>query len=99
MNSLEKRQDRAAIVREMVTLSQSNEPTDIARWKQLDAQQESLRVQIEQSERASALRSELSQLRDADLPNVGMEEHALTPSQQRRSSLEYKREFNHFLRT
>jgi HK97 family phage major capsid protein len=100
MNNLEKRQDRAAIVREMVTLSNSNDAASQNRWRELDSQQESLRVQIEQSERASALNTELSQVRNAERPNVGS---AYGTPQSRslavRSTESYKEDFENYVRT
>jgi HK97 family phage major capsid protein len=101
MNALEMRQERAALVREMVTLSQSNDANSVARWKQLDAKQESLRTTIEQSERASALSTEMDTVRNAERPNIeGPEQYsALTSNQQARSTESYKRSWNHFLRT
>jgi HK97 family phage major capsid protein len=104
MNALELRQERAALVREMVTLSQSNEPNDVSRWKQLDAKQEGMRVTIEQTERASALNTEMNTVRDAERPNVGddmggYETHTLTPNQQARSTPQYKRDFENWCHT
>src|ERR1035441_8941242 len=71
MNASEKRVERAALVRSMVELSSANDAASQSRWRELDQQQELLRVQIEQSERASALSTEMGQLRNADLPHVG----------------------------
>ncbi len=101
MNNLEMRRERAALVREMVTLSQSNEPNANSRWRELDEKQESLRVQIEQSERASALNDEMNEVRNAERPNIeGNETHSpLSASQQARSTASYKKSFDHWLRT
>ena len=100
MHNIEMRQDRAKIVREMVELSQANDATSQNRWRELDAQQESLRVQIEQSERASALNVEMNSIPNAERPNVG-EEHQqpLGPNHLVRSTPGYKREFDAWLRT
>jgi HK97 family phage major capsid protein len=101
MNNLEKRQERAALVREMVELSQANDAASQSRWRELDAHQESLRVQIEQTERASALSTEMDTVRNAERPNVGtdMGHSTLTASQQARSTASYKKSFEHWLRT
>jgi HK97 family phage major capsid protein len=70
MNAPEMRQERAALVREMVTLSQANDAASQGRWRELDAQQESLRTQIEQTERSSALNTEMTQVRDTQPPPI-----------------------------
>lgn len=102
MHSLELRQERAALVREMVTLSQANDAASQNRWRELDAQQESMRVQIDQSERASALNTELNTVRNAERPNIDSSEYdgrTLTASEELRSTAEYKRDFDTYLRT
>lgn len=107
MNAIEKRQERAAIVREMVELSQANDVASADRWKQLDAQQESLRVSIEQTERASALNREMNTVQNPERPPVGDslgDDGATTqrvrgPHYAARSSKAFALEFEHMLRT
>ena len=104
MNALEMRQERAALVREMVTLSQSNDASSVARWKQLDAKQESLRTTIEQSERASALSTEMNMVPNGERPNIGNEHEydqrtVLTPNQEARSTKQNRADFERWLHT
>ena len=101
--SLSLRQDRFAIVQEMRTLANSTSPADASRWKELNAKQDALRVQIENDERTTLLETELSQVRNAERPNVGMElASATTPAARLlalRSSESYKKDFETYIRT
>jgi HK97 family phage major capsid protein len=101
MNNLELRQERAAIVREMVSLSASAEPADISRWKQLDSTQERMRVQIEQVERSAGLDADMQEVRNpgGHRPNLGNELNEATPDLLRRSAPSFKRDFDVYLRT
>src|SRR5450755_1841538 len=108
MNASEKRVERAALVRSMVELSSANDAASQSRWRELDQQQELLRVQIEQSERASALNTEMSTIRNAQLPGVGDEgygdndatsQRTVGPHHEARSTKAFSREFEHYLRT
>lgn len=106
--SLQLRQNRADIVSEMRTICASKNPADVARWKALDEQQENLRVQIASGE-TSRLETELSTVRDRQLPNISTEHLSLdrsTPAgaamgaqHEARSTSGYKKEFDHWLRT
>lgn len=102
-DSLSLRRDRFAIVQEMRTLANSTKPADAARWKELDAKQEQLRVQIENDERTSQLETELAQVRNAERPNIYMPgDRAATPAEQLlalRSSKSYERDFETYIRT
>ena len=102
--SLQLRQDRFAIVQEMRTLANSTKPADASRWKELDAKQEALRVQIENDERTSTLEKELAQVRNAERPNISYpgNERAANPQAQAlaiRSTDSYKADFETFIRT
>lgn len=105
MNSLQLRQDRFAIVQEMRTLADSTKPADAARWKELDAKQEQLRAQIENSERTSQLETELNQVRNADRPALDNDGTGIVRSsgtnrvQEIRSSKQYASEFETYIRT
>jgi HK97 family phage major capsid protein len=107
MTAQEMRLDRSSIVREMHTLANSTAPADASRWKELNEKQERLRVSIENTERTEALDKELSQVRNAERPNVpgngyGELETATTPWARAlaiRSSESYKREFETYIRT
>jgi HK97 family phage major capsid protein len=104
MNSLELRQERAVIVREMVTLSQSTDLADVSRWRSLDEEQQRLLVTIEQTERSSGLMQEMERVNRPPHPRLGNEDDTgdirnLTPLQQARSTPAYKRDFDQWLRT
>ncbi len=102
-DSLSMRRDRAALVREMHTLANSTAPADAQRWAQLNAQQETLRVQIENIEATSRLQTELDQVRNAERPNIITPgDRAATPTEQLfalRSTESYKRDFETYIRT
>ncbi len=55
MSTTALRQERAAIVREMRQCLDSSDPITQQRWRDLDVQQEALKLQIERSERAAAM--------------------------------------------
>ncbi|MGA7968080.1 MAG: phage major capsid protein [Terriglobales bacterium] len=103
MDTLSLRQDRFAIVQEMRTLANSTKPADAARWKQLDAQQEQLRVQIENDERTSSLEKELAQVRNAERPNIHVPGERAATAPERifaiRSQDSYKKDFETYIRT
>lgn len=105
MDNLQLRQDRFAVVQEMRTLANSTKPADAARWKELDAKQEQLRVQIENSERTSQLETELNQVRNADRPAIDHDGTGIVRSsgtnrvQEIRSSKQYASEFETYIRT
>ncbi len=101
--SLELRQQRHAISLEMRKLCNSTSPADASRWKELDAKQEALRLQIEQTERTDSLETELAQVRNAERPNVGATLPLGTTPEARllalRSTDSYKQEFETYIRT
>jgi HK97 family phage major capsid protein len=70
MDSSQLRRDRFSIVTEMRTLADSTKPADASRWKELNEKQEQLRTQIENSERTSALETEMAQVRNNNRPPI-----------------------------
>jgi HK97 family phage major capsid protein len=99
--SLRLRQDRHALVQEMRTVCDSKNPSDAARWKELDVKQEALRAQIQDAE-TNNLETEMSTVRNADRPNVDTRDSAtlfgngtpaLTRSQEIRSTAAYRKQF------
>lgn len=103
MKNNELRQERHAISLEMGKRLELGTPEAMGEWKELDAKQESLRVRIEAGERQEKLATELAQVRNADLPNVGNEiANATTPALRAlamRKSDSYKADFEAFIRT
>jgi len=102
-DSLSMRRDRAALVKEMHTLANSTSPADAQRWAQLNAQQDTLRVQIDNIEATSRLQTELDQVRNAERPNIITPgDRAATPAQQLlalRSTKSYEQDFETYIRT
>jgi HK97 family phage major capsid protein len=101
--SLRLRQERHAIVQEMRTLCEKKDPASIARWKQLDDQQMSIRQKIASAE-TDNLETEMSEIRNADRPYVNTRESAsafgdrgnvrpLSRTDQIRSTPEYRDKF------
>lgn len=98
--SVQLRQERAAIVREMSQVLAGNRADKMARWRELDTKQEELRARIEQSERET----ELAEVRNPQRPGFGdpnmvLEARELTADEQRLASPEYRRAFNNYART
>jgi HK97 family phage major capsid protein len=82
--SVQKRKERAFIVREMGELLVQGTPAALSRRKELDDKQEKLRVDIETCERREGYQ----------LPGINTEyERALTPVDEQRSAQEYRKNF------
>ncbi|MGB9071457.1 MAG: phage major capsid protein [Terriglobales bacterium] len=109
--SLELRQERAELVRQMCALT--NSPADASRWKELNEKQEALRLQIQTTENG-ALTAEMEAMPSVasrQLPPVGdpgsyssaergeTRRVALTPDEEKRSTPEYKAAFEQYIRT
>jgi HK97 family phage major capsid protein len=72
--AVELRQERAVIVKEMSAVIASAKP-DLNRWKELNAQQEQLRVRIDATESTNSLQNHMGSYDRgrAELPNIGPE--------------------------
>lgn len=101
--ALELRAERHAISLEMGKALELGTPDAMARWKELDSQQEAKRVTIDAIERQESLEKELAAVRNAERPNVGAVLAAATTPQARllalRSTDSYKKEFETYIRT
>lgn len=98
--SIRLRQERASLVELMKPLASSKSPADAQRWAQLDREQEALRARIVTAEQSN-LDDEMSQVRNVQRPNINsdFEGRTLSPSQEIRSTAQYKRDFDTWLRT
>jgi HK97 family phage major capsid protein len=95
--ALELRQERYAI---SLKMNEALEKNNMSEWKRLDGLQEELRTRIMATERTSELNTYMNRVDNAELPNVGDDYgRSLTPTQQRRSTPQYRAEFDHFIRT
>lgn len=98
--SLRLRAERKAISEQMRTLLGSTSTGAAEQWRTLDAAQEALRVRIETVEQDGIERDLSNNNHNRELPNIGHEDtRELTRSQQIRSTPQYKRDFDHWLRT
>jgi HK97 family phage major capsid protein len=89
-SAIELRAERHAISLEMGKLIDIDTPDSRAKFKELDRAQEKLAAQIEDAE---------SRKSRFALPNVGRSSEELNPREQMRSSEEYRRAANHYMRT
>src|SRR5713226_3004265 len=94
------RQDRFKLKQELDAIASKTDAASIARFKELYAKQDELRVAIEQIESVAQLDKELSEVRNAERPNVG---NAYGNPQARslaiRSTESYKADFETYVRT
>ena len=105
-SAVELRQQRAEIAKEMNNIIVSATP-DMARWKQLNAEQEQLRVRIEATESTNQLQSQMSSYdrRAAQLPNINADPFSpersgvLSVQDEVRKSARYRDVFDGFVRT
>jgi HK97 family phage major capsid protein len=105
--ALQLRQERGEIVAAMRSVANSTNPSDIARWKEMDDKQELLRQRIAATERTDSLETEMSQVRNVPRPLLGNEdmpgnEERTTPAAHLlalRSTEPYKRDFDVYIRT
>ncbi len=70
MDSQQMRQERHSISLEMAKIGNNTDPQSVARWQALDDQQEAFRTAIERDERNTKLQKELSEVRNAERPNI-----------------------------
>ena len=96
--ALELRQERHAISSRMNAALEKN---DLTEWRKLDAIQDQMRGRIEAIERQTELNAHLDRVENSERPNVNDETNhrTLSHSEQVRSTPQYKRDFDIFLRT
>jgi HK97 family phage major capsid protein len=106
---LELRSNRATLVADMKSILERNDkltPEQDNRWKELDAQQQELKTQIDQLERTDALDAELRQVSRPANPQVGEADKRINPYAAAETRVkqiigtdEYHNEFRNYLRT
>jgi len=100
LSSLTLRQQRADIVAAMAQIADSTKPSDNARWKQLDEQQERLLVEIQQIE-TRGLQEEMLTVRDPQRPGIEHSHRSAPKSASwvTRSTPQYAESFDAYLRS